>query len=72
MMILAFTGKACSILFFFGAWWFYIPPKQQQNQAEANLNKRNVDNPQQHVALNNGNVNRVHPPNDSNLNNQRY
>lgn len=72
MMILAFTGKACSIVFFFGAWWFYIPPKQQRNQTEKKSNKFNLDNPQQHVVLGNGNINRVHPPNDNNLNNKRY
>jgi solute carrier organic anion transporter family, member 4A len=27
MLLLALTGKACSVLFFFLAWFYYIPPK---------------------------------------------
>ena len=27
MLLLALTGKVCSVLFFFLAWFYYIPPK---------------------------------------------
>lgn len=68
MMILAFTGKACSILFFFSAWWFYIPPKQQQEKQQDQLEIK-----PNNVVLGNGNVvnHVVHPSIDS-INNKRY